>query len=414
MKYWARFLILSFFVSLTAPAQEDPFVDMLNKRRYDRDAILEQFEKSSPSPPVAEEAPAEETEDSGEAVADPPQPSDDKAPGFHLPAFELPVREQSEVDHLSLILPIDVGGISSAVAESFHQGCVKALRRSGTSLRVDLYPTDRRPESTLRAYQQAVTGGADFIVGPLRRPDVDGLLEQFPKAAIPTLLLQPAAGDNYYVLSLDAGTELSQLAKLIQAQNYRVLLVSNKTKFSRRQKRSFEEAWSREVASPVFNFYVYDSDKDWQRLFNRLKTDKEESLENERPPLAVVAAGDGDFIRRTRNFTPSGISVFGSSLFFGERSEGAFIDDLRVMEMPWFVGGIDDDDLSSVRLRPVLQQRFFALGMDACRVVTKFPLWQEGFVFQGMSGDLTLREQIFVRQGVMAQYQAGILKALKP
>ena len=424
---WAALITAALLVMQATLAQNDPFVDMLNNRGYDRDAILQGYETADDigeaEKTTSQDHTARGDTDMSDGDDDATLPTEDKpvAPGFRLiepTRREGAVVNNSELTALALVLPIDASGLTAAAARRFHEGCVQGLRGGGAALRVDVYVSDGSAASATAAYQQAVADGAGFVIGPIQKKSVAALLAAQAQAPVPTLLLQPGNGDNYYVLTIDVAEELGELARFLQAgEDNSVLLVSDQSANSRRQTSAFNNAWT--GAGEVSNFYVYEPEKDWQRLFARLKQEIEqtEKQQNDKPSQTIiVAAGNADFARKVRSFSPQEYTVFAASAFFaGEQGVGAaFLENLHILEMPWFIaaGSAADFETPLIRTQPILQQRFYALGVDACRIAQLSFLWVDGWRFDGVSGGLQLQQNVFRRRGLPAQYQGGYLRPL--
>lgn len=416
-------------MAATPAAAEDPFLDMLNKRGNDREAILREFDNIPPitvTPPP--DAPAAQP------------PGDDAAGRAPAPQFRIVSPRPAENGQIiaaptavALVLPTDAGGRAAAFAARFYEGCARGLSAAGAgAAQIHLYATDGSVPSAVAAYQQAVKDGAPLIIGPMRKQSVEALQQAHPDAPTPTLLLQPGrdGGGGYYVLSINVGAEIAELAATLHNGDEKILLVSDNSPTSKRQAAAFAGTWGRLNGAPPPRFYVYDKEKDWSRLFEQLKDDsvkkaeqseksKQKDGDKTSAQTALFAAGDGAFVRNVRNFSPQGNPVFASSIFYtGEEGAAAmFLENLRIMEMPWFLA--DENELRDLetplaRSRPVLQQRFYALGADACRIATQTPFWFDGWRFAGISGDLELRDKTFIRRGLLARYESGLLRKMSP
>ena len=420
MRKKVAFLLTVVLLSPPLLAQDDPFIDLLNNRSFDREALIRQFSPSvtvtRPVVPVNPDTPTPENPASTTPETPPAKLL------FRPLSPQLPEGALAPLETLALVLPLNNSGNTAAAAEAFQQGCVDGLGTVGTALRVDTYAHDGSPQQAIVAYQNAVTDGASFIIGPMQKNNVRQLLQLYPQAPVKTLLLQPLHRNDtssYYVLTIDIGEEAAELARTIKQQNYRALVVLNKSTLSQRQKEEFVRAWNDEVNAPLLEyFYIYDNENDWQRLFDKLKDKLETASEDKKsaaalPPLAIFAAGNGNFIRRTRNFVPQGYPLYASSVFFSSKSDAQFLDNLRVIEMPWFVDANADHIRNFtnllIRTRPALQQRFYALGADACRAAQRSPQWFEGWEMLGASGTLELTAHHLKRRGILSQYEAGYL-----
>lgn len=324
---------------------------------------------------------------------------------------------------VALVLPTLAPGAAGLVARSFHDGCAQSLRAAEVTARVDVYDTNGSDDAVIAAYAQA-SARADVVIGPMQKTGVRAALRQYADAPAPTILLQPGrdeagdikVGQNYYVLTIDLEEEIKQLARLILSRGYRALVVSADSALAHRQTRAFAAAWD-DAARPLRFFDVGDEGDDWQRLFDQLRDEKKaRGRDSSAPPLAIFAAGDEKFVRQTRYFTPQGYAVFASSLLYAQTDfeDSIFLESLRVMEMPWFLSPRQWADIETplIRSRPPLEQRYFALGADACMAAASAAAWADGWMRDGASGALELRGAVFERRGVLAQYRAGELSEL--
>ncbi|MGU9951388.1 MAG: hypothetical protein ACNYPH_03620 [Gammaproteobacteria bacterium WSBS_2016_MAG_OTU1] len=381
-------------VSLVHSSVANPLLDFLNRRDYDQDAILRQFPSQAP--------PVEKKED--EKAAN----EEEEAPGF----IPLQVRPpQNEVGSLALILPIEGSGLVGQVADDFYRGCTHGIRLSGRKIIVDLYPTDGQSAPTVQGYVAAVEKGANVIIGPMLKSNVAALLRRYPQTPAPTVLLQPAIGKGYFVMTLDAAKEAADLARLLAEQDQRdMLVVEQSTARGAAQREQFENVWL-ELKGVLSGRFLVKNETDWQRLFDMLK-------EEEREPGRIFVAGDANFAAKARNFVPQQHSVFAiSTINTGAQSASALlVENLGFMEMPWFVG-LDElraiFDAPKERTLPVVRQRFFVLGTDVCRAALSFPQWSEGWTMQGLGGDWIFAEGGFGRKGSLVSYRAGQLQKIQ-
>lgn len=397
------------------------FSDLLQNRPYDRAEVARELGR------VLEEAAVRATVAAPEAEG---------APGFLplAPAAE----EVRRLPGVALVLPLNGAGAAAVAAERFRQGCVDALA-AGRPVRVEIYAHDGGRAQALAAYEGAVADGARLVIGPMLKGNVRAVLEAYPAAPARTLLPQPevtAANSGYYVLTIDAGEEAAELARLIAEEGRRVMVVSDGGAVSRRQSAAFVTAWVRARGAPLEFFSVGGAggEEEWRALFDNLKARRETKRDEEgnpivptpaeiaararERPLAVFAAGGGAFARRVRNFVPHGYPLYASSVFFVRDDDARFLANLRLMEMPWFLGEADAGggggfESSVARTYPVLQQRFYVLGADSCRAARRAGEWYDGWAMQGASGALRLAGANFRRRGVVAHFRDGRLVPLE-
>ncbi len=91
---------------------------------------------------------------------------------------------------IGLLLPLSgpLSAAGKAVRDGFLAAYFQAGDHAGPRPMVRIYNTQGTTAGTLAAYQQALTEGADLIVGPLLRPAVDALFSQ-GEPAVPVLAL---------------------------------------------------------------------------------------------------------------------------------------------------------------------------------------------------------------------------------
>ncbi len=305
---------------------------------------------------------------------------------------------------VALILPVNAGGITARAAVGFYEECQSVQNASekgnGKDAKFLLYATDGKKQAVVETYRTAAQNGADVIIGPLLRENVAALIEKIPDAPVPTLLLQPGAGGNYYFLTAEAGREAAELAELIiAAKATEVVIVLQKSDLASRQMNAFSVRWL-QISGKIPDIFRPD-DAGWTALFERHRDAAEDGRR-----IAVFAAGDAAFARRTRNFTPSYHPVFAGSFSY---DGAAFADNIYMMVMPQLLTPPADGDSEVVR-------RFRALGNDVCHLALRVDLWAGGFVYDGKSGDILLKlnGKEFRRRGVLARQRGGRLQKAPP
>ena len=344
---------------------------------------------------------------------------------------------------LATVLPVEAPGLVGRAADSFHKGCLAGLSLENARLRVDLYPASD-PASEVAAYDAAVSGGANFIAGPLSKTAVAAVLSRHPSAPVPTILMQPATGpasesesvdqspDGYYVMTLDAAREAAALAKLLARSGATdAAMLAQQSPLARRQAAAFAAEWRRAVGTTPRRFVARAPPtlerEDLREMFERLKarTEADAEAENPSPPAPVFVAGDADFVRRARSYLPPRYPVYAGSAARADadRSADLQLEGLKILESPALANpaasGLD------FAARPAAERRFFALGADACRVALRAREWRnenngegnngrDGWEFNGAAGKFVLNGGDFQRFGILAEYRNGDLVPLSP
>lgn len=383
--------------AVCAPAAaENPLAEFLSRRGYDRDAILQQFPPDAPpAPPKTEQPPADNI--SGAATSNTPE---------FIPLQARPAAPAAQ--QIALVLPTLADGLPGHAAQNVYDGCLHGIRAAGRTAEIKLYAGKGGAAETVENYRAAVNQGAHAIVGPLLKKTVRALLAQYAETPAPTLLLQPAAGKGYYVMTLDAAQEADDLARHLRRRGTEMAFIAEQnTPGGRRQRAAFEKRWLAEGGALPERIQIRNEENDWTRLFQMLKVREE---------TAVFAAGDAAFAALARNFSPQKHPVFAASVFQspGRAAAALSVENLRFMEMPWFAG-LDETraalDFPAARVLPAVRQRFFVLGADACRAAHDSPQWRGGWFMRGLAGDWELQaDGIFARGGVLAAYRGGQLR----
>ena len=389
-KWLCLIAALSTFVAI---AENNPTVNLQHRDGYDRAIILRQFQHDPPALPPKKDSSAH----------NPPNFIPLQPPAITAKTDDVPV--------LGLVLPLFADGLPRRAAAQVHRGCVHGIRQSGHVAKINLYATDGSGQNTLAQYAAAATSEAQVIIGPMLKSNVEKLLQAQQQAPRPTILLQPRSGNGYFAMTLDAGQEAADIARLLAGGDLTEALVIEQPNWrGAAQSRSFVASWRAQTGATPQRFIIVEQE-DWQQLFNELKEVAEEK------GIVLFAAGDDDFARKVRSFTPQRHRVFAASIVSGGGSDLSS-ERLSFMEMPWFVG-LDDHlqiyDLPAVRTASAVQQRFFALGIDVCRAALAWPLWSAQWTMAGVSGDWLLDAAgIFARRGKLVSYRGGSLRPLSP
>ena len=119
------------------------------------------------------------------------QPTLGQSVGTLLPGPDATVREGYKVPQkLALLLPEDgsLAAASSAIKEGFFAAYIDAGRNNAPRPDVRTYNSHGTAAGAIKAYQQAVSDGAQLVVGPLTRGEVAAVFGQ-GKLAVPVLAL---------------------------------------------------------------------------------------------------------------------------------------------------------------------------------------------------------------------------------
>jgi len=132
----------------------------------------------------------------------------------------------------------------------------------------------------------------------------------------------------------------------------------------------------------------------------------------ESPELTFLAA-DADQARAVRPYLNNQVPVYGTSQIYSVRTgplANLDMNGVRFVDMPWLVQ--PDHPAVMVYPRPagmpLEQQRFYAFGIDACRIAAQLLRHSEHVRLDGVTGRITLAaDHVFQREPVLAVIRDG-------
>ncbi|MDF1678473.1 MAG: penicillin-binding protein activator [Legionellaceae bacterium] len=144
---------------------------------------------------------------------------------------------------IALLLPLS--GPLAGPGEAIQDGFMAALRERQATTKTTLRFYDTNRMSATNAYQRAISDGADYVIGPLSKPNVATVAAmQHP---VPTLLLNNVDArtqDNAYQFGLSPPNEARQVAvKARRAGLSRALVIAPTGSFGDETLTAFSQKW---------------------------------------------------------------------------------------------------------------------------------------------------------------------------
>lgn len=120
-----------------------------------------------------------------------------------------------------------------------------SYKENQSQFTLNFYDTQGKAMGDL--YKQAIQEGANMIIGPLLKDQVEELLKSNP--TVPVLALneldKPIVNDNTFYFSLSAAADASQAAQYLYGQGYRKpLLIAAQGRIGYSSIKAFEQAWA--------------------------------------------------------------------------------------------------------------------------------------------------------------------------
>jgi len=350
------------------------------------------------------------------------------------------------VDHITLLLPLtsDFAQAAAAVRDGFL--AMDGANRNPDKPKVSVVDTGADPATILAAYEAAVQGGAQLIVGPLGLEAVDNIVRK-TSLDVPTLLLSHAtdeidASKTVFQFGLPPEQEATQAAERAWLDGHRqAAVLYPASAWGRRMQTAFVGAWQRlggiVVAAQDYLLDQSDYTDPVKRLLNiaqsEARKDRIESVAKMKLKFEARPREDIHFIflatdpRHARLIKPqlnyhhaARVPVYATSHVFtgrGDPNKDTDLDGILFPDMPWMLVG----DGRVAELRKLLQpnwpyahsglDRLFALGVDAYAVIPHLNrLSSENAVrFGGVTSGLSLeRGGRLHRQLLWAQFRKGV------
>jgi hypothetical protein len=328
---------------------------------------------------------------------------------------------------LALLLPL-TGTLANAAA-AIRDGLLAAYyNMPGDSRRpvIKIHDVSGDPESITDSYRQAVSGGAQFVIGPLRKEAVQILAQQ--PLPVPVLALNRAGADSVsnpmlYQFGLAPEDEAREVARRAWQDGHRraIALVPGGS-WGERVYNAFLEEWQQlggrllemerypagepDHGQQISALLNLDSSRQrHQRLVRLLGHDLE--FEPRRRTdvdfiFMLATPGQGRLIRPQLKFhRASRIPVYATSHVYTGHPDDSLDSDMNGVvfcDIPWILDS-DPDWEHTQRLvsdywpaSATRYSRFFALGIDAWRIIPYIeqPGADSPGTYQGVTGNLTL------------------------
>jgi outer membrane PBP1 activator LpoA protein len=308
---------------------------------------------------------------------------------------------------VALLLPIDTPAFAFA-AEAVRSGFLAAQKAANSPAEIIIYPTHGLKNEIPTLYRQAMAEGAQYVVGPLTRGEVAGLLEpdliQVPTIALNVLDEQPATSVKLIQFGLPVEEETLQLAKIARKQGMQTAVIATaNTPLGKRMAQSFASEWTEQGGVVVLQ-------AEFGEQSNLLEFKSQ--IAAERADMIFLAA-NAEQARWIRPYLNQATPTFAlSHIYDGNPTnpENSALTAIHFIDMPWL---IDPSDASYASYRtasaelPPNAQRWFAVGVDAWSILSALAgSSAEKLQLRGLTGTIVLHENRIQRELPMAQFRS--------
>lgn len=318
--------------------------------------------------------------------------------------------------HIALLLPLQ--GALSDSGQAVRNGFLSAYYASPAkpTQTVSFFDTAQN-QNVSALYQQAVSQGADSVVGPLTKEEVQQLVSQ-GNFSVPTLALNytdvwfgslPA---HFYEFGLSPIDEAKQLAeKSWQTGHKRALLIAPEGAWGQRVVKSLSANWQTLGGSIVDTFYFNDQ-TDLNAGIATLLHANTSNNRNKSVATEEQRRHDFDVIfllappQTARQIVPllkyyyiANVPIYATSIVYSGTPSPADSDlnGVTFADMPWTLQNVNASAIKS----DSKTNRLYALGRDAYMLSNQFNRFSllPNFPIYGATGALTLtpQQQIYRR-----------------
>lgn len=316
---------------------------------------------------------------------------------------------EAPTKHIALLLPLQGPMASSgqAVRDGFLSAYYEELSKTHHQQTISFYDTTTNPNIAV-LYQEALAKGAEMVVGPLTKEEVQALLNS-SRFNVPTLALNYTDGSlpsNFYEFGLSPEHESEQIAdKAWSDGRSRALIIAPQNPWGQRVTNSLVARWSAAGGSVVDTYYFTpqtDLSKGIANLLHASPIDKNKKnngnkKENKTESVDQKRRQDFDVIfllaqpQEGRIIVPmlkfyyaNDIPIYATSSIYSGTPNPQKDTDLNGVifsDIPWVL-----------KSNPSQTNRLFAVGKDAYLISASFSriVKLPGFPLYAATGALTL------------------------
>lgn len=353
---------------------------------------------------------------------------------------------------IALLLPLQgrLGEAGAAVSDGFFAAYYHSINSSNPSGGQRQVPVVRQYDTSkgaMAAYQQALAEGADIIIGPLDKEDVNQISRAAP-FTVPLLSLNyvsladapsQSAPANFFQFGLAVEDEARQVARqAIQDGHRRALVIAPKQDVSERSAQAFNEEWQKLGGTLVSRIVFSDQDFFSEAIRSSLLLDessarmtllkqqlgtKFEFTPRRRDDIDMVfiavTPSQGRLIKPTLAFHYANtIPVYATSTIYSGEVDAANNEDLNGVlfsTIPWLFDNNNPEKqaIAQHSKSSAVYSRLHALGADAFHLYARLPQLQQApqMRLYGATGSLhLLADGRIEREQVWARFQEGIAR----
>ncbi len=353
---------------------------------------------------------------------------------------------QNKPKHIALLLPLQgrLTKAGHAIRDGFMAAYYNSKDQHYDSPSIRFYDTSKNDIQSI--YDQAVTNGANLVIGPLVKSRVETLQQKVSKP-VPILALNYLEDVNnslqqpFYQFGLSLEDEALQVADRAWREGHRnALVLSSSANWSTRAASAFTERWQQYggkiIATTQFNKNDNFSTSIEQMLNITQSKQRASALKKlfgrplEFEPrrrrdidmiFLLARSKEGRQIKPTLNFHYAGdVPVYATSQIYSSfdiKDKNVDLNGIRLTTLPWIINNsIQEKELikDNITITPGYE-RLYALGADSFLLYPRLLQLQSlgNYELYGSTGQLSMNNKRIQRKQVWATISKGEIKALR-
>ena len=304
------------------------------------------------------------------------------------------------VERIAVLLPLNTRYHSAA--QAVLDGILNTHFKLGSQPEISVYPTSDDPQQAITAYLKAVEGGAQWVIGPLLKENVQAVLSQ-DRLPAPILSLNLAKDSehhtNSYFFPLNPEADAVNMAHFMRKQGHqKVLLIASTDDWGKRISNSFDAAFNHEKGHVAQTVYYKPGSVDFGRQLKGLlqlgKSDSRhkriEGLLRQKVGFELQRRDDIDavfiaskskeahlLIPQIRFHQGTGLKLYSTPQIYSGYPDPQYdrdIEGVTFCDAPWLLGKtmFGETQKQVTEIYPHIansQSRLFALGSDSLGLV---------------------------------------------
>lgn len=292
---------------------------------------------------------------------------------------------------IGIILPFSIEAYYPA-ADAIEQGFAAAQSQAKDQRELAIYATDGNPAAIAGIYKQAVSDGVQAVLGPLTRDEVTRLSQH--DITIPTLALNqadtaPGNSPHLYIYGLSLEVEIAQIIRLAQRLGMQTATVAaGGNHLAERMTQAFSNQWMA-AGGRIVQQLAFSEASQFTEFQAKITAN---------PADMIFLAANYEEARAIRPYLDSATPTFATSHAYDgipHDPENEPLNAVRFLDMPWLLNPdapeFADFKAAATDLPPGEMQRWFALGVDAYRIlahISQNP--QQAYTLQGLTGRISI------------------------